>query len=141
MVSKMQKAGQAWADLHARCPAQMPPDVTDLWSFVVELDHNSRIALFAHCVALTANAVRLPSEHGPRAVATANRLAQAVSLDMAAHWAPTVQAYLGRVTKAHILAAVHEAASIEAADRMADMKKQDMVEAAEQLLVGTGCLC
>jgi ParB family chromosome partitioning protein len=134
------KAGQAWADLHARWAAQMPRDVTDLWSFVVELDHDSRMALFAHCVALTVNAVRLPSERRPRAMATADRLAEAVSLDMTAHWRPTVQTYLGRVTKAHILAAIREAVSIEAADRMAEMKKQDMAEAAEQSLAGTGWL-
>ncbi|WP_441231926.1 ParB/RepB/Spo0J family partition protein [Tardiphaga sp. 215_C5_N2_1] len=134
------KAGRAWADQHVRWAAQVPRDVSDLWTFVVELDHDSRMALFAHCVALTTNAVRLPSERRPRAVATANRLAEAVSLDMAAHWAPTVETYLGRVTKTHILAAVREAVSIEAGDRMADMKKQDMAEAAEQLLVGTGWL-
>ncbi len=73
-------------------------------------------------------------------MATADRLAEAVSLDMTAHWAPTVRTYLGRVTKTHILAAVREAVSIEAPDRMADMKKQDMAEAAEQLLAGTGWL-
>ncbi|WP_457488906.1 ParB/RepB/Spo0J family partition protein [Tardiphaga sp. P5_C10] len=134
------KAGRAWADRHARWAAQMPRDVSDLWTFVVELDRDSRLALFALCVALTVNAVRLPSERRPRAMITANRLAEAVSLDMAAHWAPTVQAYLGRVTKAHILAAVREAVSNEAADRMTDMKKQDMAEAAEQSLVGTGWL-
>jgi ParB family chromosome partitioning protein len=118
----------------------MPRDVTDLWAFVVELDHDSRMALFAHCVALTTNAVRLPSERRPRAVATADRLAGAVSLDMTAHWIPTARTYLGRVTKTHILGAVREAVSDEAADRMTDMKKQDMAEAAEQLLVGTGWL-
>lgn len=134
------QAGKAWADQHARWAAQMPRDVSDLWTFVVELDHDSRMALFAHCVALTTNAVRLPSERRPRAVATVNRLAEAVSLDMAAYWAPTVQTYLGRVTKTHILAAVREAVSNEAADRMTDMKKQDMAEAAEQSLVGTGWL-
>ena len=134
------KAGRAWADHHARWAAQMPRDVADLWAFVVELDHDSRMALFAHCVALTVNAVRLPSERRPRAVATADRLAEAVSLDMTAHWVPTARTYLGRVTKPHILAAVREAVSDEAADRMADMKKQDMAEAAEQLLVGTGWL-
>jgi ParB family chromosome partitioning protein len=134
------KAGRAWADQHARWAAQMPRDVSDLWTFVVELDHDSRMALFAHCVALTTNAVRLPSERRPRAVATANRLAEAVSLDMRAHWAPTVLTYLGRVTKTHILAAVREAVSNEVADRMTDMKRQDMAEAAEQSLVGTGWL-
>jgi ParB family chromosome partitioning protein len=134
------KAGKAWADHHARWAAQMPRDVTDLWAFVRELDHDSRMALFAHCVALTVNAVKLPMERKPRAMATANKLAEAVSLDMTAHWVPTARTYLGRVTKPHILAAVREAVSDEAADRMADMKKQEMAEAAEQLLVGTGWL-
>jgi len=84
--------------------------------------------------------VKLPMDRRPRAMATADRLAEAVSLDMAAHWRPTARTYLGRVTKPHILAAVREAVSDEAADRMADMKKQDMAEAAEQLLAGTGWL-
>jgi hypothetical protein len=57
----------------------MPRDVSDLWTFVVELDHDSRMALFAHCVALTVNAVKLPMERKPRAMATADRLAEAVS--------------------------------------------------------------
>jgi ParB family transcriptional regulator, chromosome partitioning protein len=134
------KAGKAWADRHANWAAQMPRDVSDLWAFVVELDHDSRMALFAHCVALTVNAVKLPMDRRPRAMATADRLAEAVSLDMTAHWRPTARTYLGRVTKPHILAAVREAVSDEAAGRMADMKKQDMAEAAEQLLAGTGWL-
>ena len=134
------KAGKAWQDHHARWAAQMPRDVAALWAFVVELDHDSRMALFAHCVALTVNAVKLPMDRRPRAMATADRLAEAVSLDMTAHWRPTARTYLGRVTKPHILAAVREAVSDEAADRMADMKKQDMAEAAEQLLAGTGWL-
>src|SRR4029453_16102491 len=45
------KAGKAWADHHASWAAQMPRDVSHLWAFVVELDHDSRMALFAHCVA------------------------------------------------------------------------------------------
>ncbi len=134
------KAGRAWADHHARWAALMPRDVSGLWTFVVELDHDSRMALFAHCVALTANVVRLPSERRPRAVATADRLAEAVSLDMTAHWVPTTGTYLGRVTKPHILAAVREGVSEEAAGRMADMKKQEMAEAAAQLLAGTNWL-
>ena len=134
------KAGKAWADHHARWAAQMPRDVSDLWAFVRELDHDSRMALFAHCVALTTNAVKLPTERRSRAMATADRLAEAVSLDMTAHWRPTTRTYLGRVTKSHILDAVREAVSIEATERMADMKKQDMAEAAEQLLAATDWL-
>jgi ParB family chromosome partitioning protein len=134
------KAGKAWADQHACWAAQMPRDVSGLWAFIRELDHDSRMALFAHCVALTTNAVKLPTERRPRAMATADRLAEAMSLDMTAHWRPTTRAYLGRVTKSHILDAVREAVSIEATERMADMKKQDMAEAAEQLLAATDWL-
>ncbi len=107
---------------------------------MAELDHDSRMALFAHCTALTVNAVRLPWERRPRAMATADRLAEAVSLDMTGYWRPTVRSYLGRVTKARILEAVCEGVSGEVAERMVDMKKVDMAEAAEQLLAPTGWL-
>jgi ParB family chromosome partitioning protein len=133
-------AGKAGADRHANWARQVPRDVTALWTFVAELDHDSRMALFAHCVALTVNAVKLPWERGSRAMATGDKLAEAVSLDMTGYWRPTVRTYLGRITKARILEAVREGVSIDAADRMAQMKKQDMAEAAEQQLAGTGWL-
>jgi len=133
-------AGKAWADRHANWARQMPRDVTSLWTFVAELDHDSRMALFAHCVALTVNAVKLPWERRSRTLATADKLAEAVSLDMTGYWRPTVPTYLGRITKAHILDAVREGVSDEAADQIANMKKQGMAQAAEQLLAGTGWL-
>ncbi|MFG1193138.1 chromosome partitioning protein ParB, partial [Xanthobacter flavus] len=94
----------------------------------------------AHCAALTVNAVKQPWERKPRAHETADRLASALALDMTVHWTPTVRTYLGRVTKAHILTAVREAAGNEAAERIAGMKKQAMAITAEQLLAGTGWL-
>ena len=69
-----------------------------------------------------------------RAVATADKLVEAVSLDKTGYWRPTVRTYLGRITKARILEAVREAVNDEAADQMANMKKQAMAEAAEQVL-------
>ncbi|MBR1187382.1 ParB N-terminal domain-containing protein [Bradyrhizobium sp. AUGA SZCCT0160] len=133
-------AGKAWADRHANWARQMPRDVTSLWTFVSDLDHDSRMVLLAHCVALTVNAVKLPWERKPRAQATADRLAEAVSLEMTGYWRPTVRTYFGRITKERILEAVREGVSHEAADRMADMKKPDMAEAAEQLLAATDWL-
>jgi ParB family chromosome partitioning protein len=67
-------------------------------------------------------------------------LAEAVSLDMTGYWRPTVRSYLGRITKARILEAVGEGVSQDAADRMADMKKPEMAEAAERLLAATDWL-
>ncbi|MFA5968413.1 MAG: ParB/RepB/Spo0J family partition protein [Sphingomonas sp.] len=133
-------AGKALSDRHAGWAADMPRDVADLWGFVAGLDQASVMALFAHCASLTVNAVKQPWERKPHAHATADKLATAVALDMTAHWTPTVRTYLGRVTKAHILAAVREAVSDEAAERIAGLKKTDMAEAAEQLLAGTGWL-
>jgi ParB family transcriptional regulator, chromosome partitioning protein len=51
-----------------------------------------------------------------------------------------VRTYFGRITKARILEAVREGVGHEAADRMADMKKPVMAEAAEQLLAATDWL-
>lgn len=133
-------AGKALADRHAAWAADLPRDVADLWDFVAGLDQASVIALLAHCASLTINAVKQPWERKPRAHETADRLATALALDMTAHWAPTARTYLSRVTKAHILAAVREAVSAEAADRITGMKKQPMAEAAEQLFAGTGWL-
>jgi len=134
-------AAKMLADRHAGWASDMPRDVADLWAFVAGLDHASLMALLAHCASLTVNAVKLPWESNRRrAHETADKLARAVALDMTAHWTPTVRAYLGRVTKAHILAAVREALDDEAAERIADLKKQAMAETAEQLLAGTGWL-
>ncbi|RBP62721.1 ParB family chromosome partitioning protein [Brenneria salicis ATCC 15712 = DSM 30166] len=133
-------AGKALADRHAGWAADMPRDVADLWGFIAGLDHASVMALFAHCASLTVNAVEQPWERKPHAHATADKLATAVALDMTAHWTPTVRTYLGRVTKAHILAAVRETVSYDAAERIAGLKKTEMAEAAEQLLAGTGWL-
>ncbi|MET4030380.1 hypothetical protein ABIB94_001121 [Bradyrhizobium sp. JR7.2] len=118
----------------------MPRDAAQLWEFVTGLDHDSRIALFAHCTALTVNAVKLPFDLRPRALAAAGRLAGAVALDMTGYWRPTVQSYLGRVTKARILEAVREGVSEEAADHLSGMKKTEMAAAAEQLLAATDWL-
>lgn len=133
-------AAKALADRHAGWASDMPRDVADLWDFITGLDNASVMALLAHCAALTVNAVRLPWEQKPNARATAEKLASAVTLDMTAHWTPTVQSYLGRVTKAHILNAVRGGVGDEAAERIAGLKKAEMAQAAEQLLAGTGWL-
>jgi ParB family chromosome partitioning protein len=118
----------------------LPKSPSDLWDFVVALDFDSRMALFAHCAALTVFAVKAPWEKKPRAWATADTLATVVGLDMTAHWSPTVRNYFGRVTKAGIVSAVREAVGVEAAERISGMKKDAMAEAAEQLIIGTGWL-
>jgi ParB family chromosome partitioning protein len=126
---------------HGTWAAQLPKDTADLWDVLCGLDGDSRQALFAHCVGLTINATCQPYDRRPKAIAHADRLAEAVQLDMAeAGWRPTVATYLGRVTKARILEAVGEAKGEQAAQLIEDLKKADMAREAERLLDGTGWL-
>ncbi len=125
---------EAWA-------AQLPEDAAELWDSLSGFDTDSREALFAHCVALTVNATHDAYNRRPRALAHAGRLAEILALDLAAAgWAPNVDNYLGRVTKARILEAVREAKGEQAAQRLEGLKKGDMAEAAAQALAGSGWL-
>lgn len=128
------------SERHEAWAKQMPRDGAALWSFVTGLDGIQLLDLLAHCASLTVDAVRLPWDRRPGVEAHADALAQVVALDMESYWRPTARSYFGRVPKARILEAVREAASEEAVERMRDMKKEPMAEAAEALVVGTGWL-
>jgi len=119
---------------------RLPEDSEDLWNALIALDAGSRATLFAHCAALTVNAVHDPYSRSPSRIAHADRVGQAVGLDMAAHWTPTVENYLGRVTKTRILEAVREAKGEAAAELIDHLKKPEMAKEAERLLAGTGWL-
>ncbi len=126
---------------HESWAKALPKESADLWDTLQEWDGDSQAGLFAHIVSLSVNAVYEPWNRRPRAFALADRIAQAVDLDMAAAgWKPTVDNFLGRVTKARILQAVAQAKDQRAADRIEHLKKGDMAAEAETLLVDTGWL-
>ncbi|MFZ5680508.1 MAG: ParB/RepB/Spo0J family partition protein [Pseudomonadota bacterium] len=125
---------QHWSD-------QLPRESAELWDALATFDRDSRDALFAHCIALSVNAVYEPWNRRPRALGHADRLAEAIGLDVAAAgWSPTVDNYLGRVTKARILQAVREAKGDTAAQRIEHLKKGEMAEGAQEVLAGSGWL-
>ena len=104
---------------HRQWSDQLPEEPDDLWDSLAALDAEQQQALFAHCVSLTINAVNEAYNRRPRAIAHADRLAEALSLDIAATgWAPSVDNFLGRVTKARILDAVREARGEDQARRI-----------------------
>lgn len=130
----LERRHQAWI-------AALPKEPAELWSALAAFDTDSRDALFAHCVSLSVNAVFEPYNRRPRALAQADRLAEALDLDMAATgWTPTVDNYLGRVTKARIVGAVREAKGERAAHAIQHLKKGEMAEKAQVLLAGSGWL-
>jgi ParB family transcriptional regulator, chromosome partitioning protein len=126
---------------HETWARNLPKAPEDLWEALTEFDSCSREALFAHCVAMSVNAVHDPYQRRPRAIAHADVMAGTVGLDMAkAGWTATGDNYLGRVTKARIVEAVREAKGEDAINGIVGLKKPDMVIAAEDLLAGTGWL-
>jgi ParB family chromosome partitioning protein len=126
---------------HRNWAEHLPEEPGELWDILGGFDTDSQDALFAHCVSLTINAVVEPYNRRPKAITHADKIATAVSLDLAtAGWTPTVDNYLGRVPKARILEAVREAKGEKAADRIGYLKKGEMATEAESLLAGAGWL-
>lgn len=134
-------SAQAISARHDTWRAALPKEPESLWDALRDFDTDSRHSLFAHCVSLSINAVIEPYNRRPRAIAHADVIAQAVDLDMvAAGWSPTVTSFLGRVTKARILAAVAEARGDRAAQRIDHLKKHEMADQAEVVLANSGWL-
>ena len=139
------------AQRHEDWTADLPVDEDALWDWLATLDDASRLALLAHCVSYGVNALyeRLNPYSGSgvsqsgldRRMAEADRLARATGLDMVeVGFRPTVENYLGRVTKPRILAAVREGAGERAAQLIDHLKKGDMAKEAERLLADSGGL-
>jgi ParB family chromosome partitioning protein len=128
-------AAKEIAKRHAAWIDRIPDDAEEMWAFILTLDQRELLALLAECASVTVNAVAARDSRD-MAADHADQLAQSVLLDMRPQWKPTVQNYLGRVSKDRILEAVREGVSKEAADNLASMKKLAMAEAAEHRLQG-----
>jgi ParB family chromosome partitioning protein len=148
---KESASAQAIDARHDGWKARLPKDEGDLWDALTALDGTAQASLFAHCASSAVNALYEPanrynegriSAHGVRRrLDQADVLACAVGLDMVgAGWKPTVDNYLGRVTKPRILEAVREAKGEQSAQLIDHLKKGDMAREAERLLDGTGWL-
>jgi ParB family transcriptional regulator, chromosome partitioning protein len=136
---------------HESWKARLPKSEKDLWGALTALDGGAQASLFAHCASFAVNALFEPanrynqgrvSAHGVRTrLDQAEVLARAVGLDMVqAGWKPTVDNYLGRVTKPRILEAVREARGETSMQLIDHLKKADMAKEAERLLDGHGWL-
>jgi ParB family transcriptional regulator, chromosome partitioning protein len=142
---KESASAKSIADRHEAWRADLPTDEQALWDWLVALDDASRLSLLAHCVSGGINALSekvdryggsgVTSNGLRRRLDQADRLARAVNLDMAEiGWRPTVDNYLGRVTKSRILEAVREAKGEGSAQLIDHLKKTEMAEEAERLL-------
>ena len=144
-------SARAVHERHEAWAGDIPAGDDALWDWLTGLDDTSRMALLAHCVSYGVNALyEKPNPYGGNGVSQhgldmrlgqADRLARATGLDMVdVGWRPTVDNYLGRVTKPRILQAVREGAGEQAAQLIDHLKKGDMAKEAERLLADTGWL-
>lgn len=144
-------SAQAIERRHDAWKERLPDDAEQLWDALIAFDGDDQAALFAHCASFGINAVwepgnryndgRVSSLKIERRIANSHIVARAADLDMVgAGWSAGVDNYLGRVTKARIMAAIDEAKGSEVANRIAAMKKGDMAKEAERLLEGSGWL-
>ena len=136
---------------HKAWEERLPKDKADLWDWLTTLDRRRAgdalrplRLVRRQCALREGRPLRRPgvSSHTvEQRIAEADRLAQAVDLDMVqAGWRPTVENYLGRVPKRRILEAVQEGAGERAAQLIDHLKKGDMAKEAERLLADTGWL-
>lgn len=116
----------------------LPKKRDELWNFLLGLDEASKKALFAHCVSLSLNAAKEKYNRRPQALAHADVVATTLQFDMvSAGWTPTIDNYLGKVTKARILQAVREARGEDSAELIEHLKKDRMTQEAARLLAGS----
>jgi len=148
---KESTSAQAIDARHDGWKARLPKEESNLWDALTALDGSAQASLFAHCASSAVNALYEPasrynegrvSAHGVRRrLDQADVLARTVGLDMVAvGWKPTVDNYLGRITKPRILEAVREAKGEPSAQLIDHLKKADMAREAERLLGETGWL-
>lgn len=144
-------AAKAIAERGARWKERLPQSDKDLWDALQQLDGNEQAALFAHSAAFGVSAVweaapkydngRISAHGVARRLEHSHVLARAVGLDMiGAGWKPTVDNYLGKVTKPRILAAVAEAKGEQTAGLIDHLKKPDMAREAERLMADANWL-
>lgn len=124
---------------HALWAGQLPDDPEVLLATLQGLPDEGRLALFAHVVSQSVNAVQRVGA-SRRALAHAGVLADLVDLDMSRYWTVATGSYLSRVTKALIAEAVAEGVSPKAAEQLGGLDKATMAAKAEDLLSGTNWL-
>ncbi len=132
-------AGRAIEARHEGWSVLLPEDADELWKALLTLHAGERASLFAHCVSLTLNAVKVVGRMR-RSLAHADVLAAHLGLDMTTYWQATPQSYFSHVSKAQILETVREALSPETAERLEGLKKEAMAQAATELLGSEGWL-
>jgi ParB family chromosome partitioning protein len=117
---------------------RVPVKPADLFTWCLEQPQDVLLSLLAFCAASGLNAIKekVDAETSPR-LAHADALAAALSLDMAAHWTPSVEGFYGKLTKAGLLTVAKDAKA-ELAIVVGNVKKEAAARHVMQAVAGTG---
>lgn len=121
---------------------QIPEDAGDALRWVFNLPADELQNLLAICTACAFNGTfgsgAMQSQRSKRDMVEI--LVERLQFDMAKHWAPTVDSFLGAVPKAIAIEAVTEACGAENAKKLVPLKKGDAAKLAEEMLEDRGWL-
>lgn len=130
----------ALATLKDRLGDDLPGNPCDLWAWCLARTTDELLGLLAFIAGSAVDGVRRKSDRaGSDRLAHADRLADALALDITAWYVPTADGYFARISRADILAAVDEAKG-EHAPSLEKLKKAELAARAEALVAGTGWL-
>jgi ParB family chromosome partitioning protein len=129
----LQRAREIWGD-------KLPGGPDALWTWCLEQHRDTLLDLMAFCAARTVNAVQSKGDRPDcERLLHADRLGDALKLDMTKWFTPTAGNYFGRVTKTAILAALAEVKGA-VAPAWEKAKKSELAALAEREIAGTGWL-
>jgi ParB family transcriptional regulator, chromosome partitioning protein len=129
------RAGKALEEARGAWAMQLPRDPVDLWAWLLAREQSVVLELLAWCAAQTVNAVRLPHQHpGEARLGAADRLAEALALDMADWWRPTAAGFFLRVKREQAMDALVEATGAKDVIALSKLKKSELAAEAEKRL-------
>jgi ParB family chromosome partitioning protein len=131
-------AAGALAALATAWREALPEQPEAFWGWCVEAETDRLLELLALLAGTAVNAVQR-GRGRTEALRQSDQLAEALSLDMAAHWTPHAEGFFSRLTKAQLVAQLVEADHTNAAETMTSRKKADAAELAATTL-GDGWL-
>lgn len=134
------KAIQTMNIIAAEMKSKLPENPADLWSYCMACNQQELLNLLAFAASQSLNAIQLPHSSRLRQRNHADRIAEALQMNMEDWFVPTAANYFSRISKAGIEAALTEVKGADFAEGVSGMKKADAAAYAERQTRGTGWL-
>lgn len=134
------KAIQALDGLFESYSDTLPGNPDDLWEWCISRDRGELLNALAFAAAKSVDAIQLGHYSRSKQRAHADKLAEALGMNMREWFAPTAANYFSRISKAGIEAALAEAKGADFAAGVSGMKKADAAAYAERQVAGTDWL-